>query len=121
MPLTVYHYPGCSTCKKALAWLKARALPFHAINLVAAPPSAAEIERLWAASGLPLQAFFNTSGESYRSGNFKARLPAMTDSQKIAALAADGKLIKRPIAVLEQGTLARVLVGFREDAYASLG
>ena len=62
-----------------------------------------------AASGLPHKRFFNTSGQSYRGGGFSQRLPDMTDAQKVAALAADGKLIKRPL-VIGEGV---VLVGFR--------
>lgn len=120
MPLTVYHYPGCSTCKKALAWLRARGAAFRDIDLVARPPSASDLERFWKNSQRPLSAFFNTSGQSYRDGNFKDRLPTMTEAQMLAALAADGKLIKRPLLVREEGGSLRVAVGFREADAASL-
>jgi arsenate reductase len=107
---TLYHYAGCGTCKKAIAFLTARGLAFSRVDLVATPPDRATLTRLWRTSGLPLERFFNTSGESYRAGGFKDRLPRMTEADKLEALARDGKLIKRPI--LDLGD--RVLVGFKE-------
>ncbi len=72
------------------------------------------MKRYWKASGLPLKKLFNTSGQSYRGGGFKDRLPTMSEDEQLAALAADGKLIKRPI-VVDGDT---VLVGFSADRYA---
>ena len=91
-----------------------RGVTFDAEDIVTAPPSQAKLRDLWQRSGLPIARFFNTSGESYRAGGFKERLRAMTDAQALAALAADGKLIKRPL--VDTGT--DVLVGFDENAYA---
>jgi arsenate reductase (glutaredoxin) len=119
--ITVYQYPACSTCKKALRWLNDRSVPHAAVNIVTSPPTQERLEQLWRASGQPLAAFFNTSGESYRAGGFKDRLAKMSDDEKLAALAADGKLIKRPLLVDERragkGVVPVVLVGFREPAY----
>lgn len=118
--MKVYHYAGCGTCKKALAWLSSQGKKDGAtlIDLVANPPSKKVLGDLWKRSGLPLERFFNTSGMSYRDGGFKDRLPAMSDDEKLTALAADGKLVKRPI--LDTGTEVRV--GFREAEWAaSLG
>lgn len=113
---TVWQYPKCSTCRNALKWLSAHGVAFESIDLVAKPPSAAKLRDLWQRSGLPLAKFFNTSGESYRAGGFKEKLKTMSDAQALAALAADGKLIKRPL--LDTGKT--VLVGFDETAYGSL-
>ena len=112
-PLTVYHYPGCSTCKKALAWLRASAIAFDAIDIVASPPSRAVLERAAQLSGAPIRKLFNVSGESYRAGNFKERLTTMTDADAFAALASDGKLIKRPLVLGDR----LALVGFDEAAW----
>lgn len=110
MPITVYQYPKCSTCRNALKWLDARGIAYNAIDIVSSPPSAATIRRLHKQSGLPLAKLFNTAGESYRAGNFKEALKTMTDAEAYDALAADGKLIKRPL-VDASGT---TLVGFDE-------
>ncbi len=110
----VYHYPNCSTCKKALAWLDRHGVDYEKSDLVADPISRAKLEDLQRRSHLPRARFFNTSGVSYREGNFKDRLPTMSDGEAFAALAADGKLVKRPI--VDSGKA--VLVGFDEDAFA---
>ena len=115
MKLTVYQYPKCSTCRKALAWLVARGISHERIDIVQAPPTRAVLERAARTAGVPVRKLFNTSGESYRAGNFKARLETMTDAEAFAALAADGKLIKRPL-VVGDGV---ALVGFAEDAWAA--
>ena len=109
----VYQYPKCSTCRKALKWLDQRGVRYEKTDLVATPPSLATLRDLHARSGLPVAKLFNTSGESYRSGNFKEKLAKMSEAEALAALANDGKLIKRPI--VDSGRT--VLVGFDEDAY----
>ncbi len=114
----VYQYPKCSTCRKALKWLDEHGIEYEKIDLVASPPSLAELRDLHRRSKLPVARLFNTSGESYRAGGYKDRMAGMTESQALAALALDGKLIKRPI--LDAG--GAVLVGFDEVAYtAQLG
>jgi len=113
VPLVVYHYPNCSTCKKALAWLRANAIDFEPIDIVTQPPPAAALERAARLAGVPTRKLFNVAGESYRAGNYKARLATMTDAQAYAALATDGKLIKRPLAI-GPGV---ALVGFDEPAW----
>lgn len=109
----VYQYPKCSTCRKALIWLAATGVRYEVQDLVKNPISAATLRDLHRRSGLPLGRFFNTSGESYRAGNFKARMSTMTPDEAFTALAGDGKLVKRPI--VDSGKT--VLVGFDEAAY----
>lgn len=114
--IQIYHYPACTTCKRALQWLKAHAIAHEAIHIVQSPPTAADLQRWLLRSGLPIKRFFNTAGESYRAGQFAKRLPDMSEAQMLEALASDGKLIKRPLLITEQ----TVLVGFDEAAYAQL-
>ena len=115
MAVKVYQYPKCGTCRKALAWLDDHGVDYESIDIVERPPSKTALKRQWKASGLPIKKMFNTSGKSYRAGGFKDRLPTMSDAEAIEALAADGKLIKRPIVVGD----GFVLVGFDADAYAA--
>jgi len=114
-PVTIWQYPKCSTCRKALKWLDGHGVAAEKPDLVATPPSVAVLRELWKRSGLAIARFFNTSGESYRTGGFKEKLKTMSEAQALAALAADGKLIKRPL--LDAG--GAVLVGFDEAAYAA--
>ncbi len=111
--LTVYQYPKCSTCRKALAYLDQQGVKYEAIDIVQRPPSKAQLESALATSGLPVKRFFNTSGQSYREGKFGERLPQLSDAQALDALAADGKLIKRPLVLGKDF----VLVGFDAKAY----
>jgi len=115
MALTVYQYASCSTCRKALKWLAQNQLAHETVPIVTRPPSRAALASALKRSGLPLRSFFNTSGESYRNGGFKDRLPAMSEEQALEALAADGKLIKRPLLVGED----QVLVGFDEKVWST--
>ncbi len=108
-----YDYPKCSTCKKALKFLGEHDQTVESVHLVEETPSADVLRDLWQRSGLDLKKFFNTSGKVYRGENYKERLPTMSDEDKLAALAGNGMLIKRPI--LDTGKT--VLVGFREAAY----
>lgn len=111
--LRVYHYPQCSTCKKAIKWLTAHDITVELIDIVKHPPSKRELREVLANAGVPLKKLFNTSGASYRDGKFGERLPSMSEAEALDALAADGKLIKRPL-VLGKGL---TLVGFDEKAY----
>ncbi len=112
--IKVYHYPGCSTCKKARRWLEDHDVNHELVHIVESPPSADQLRSIHQRSGQPLRKLFNTSGVSYREGDYKNRLPAMSDDEQFAALAADGKLIKRPLVVGKNFAL----IGFREDDYA---
>ena len=118
--LVIFHYPACGTCRKALKWLDGQGIERVAIDIVAQPPDRAALERWWRRSGLPLGRFFNTSGGSYREGGFKDRLATMSEAAQLDALAADGKLLKRPLLVAGADGADGVLVGFREAEWQAL-
>lgn len=121
MDIVVYHYAGCSTCKKARRYLDGLSLRPTLIDLKQAPPTADVLADLHATSGLPVKKFFNTSGQSYRGGGFKDRLPGFSNADAYAALAADGMLIKRPILSVTRADGSRaVTVGFKEAVWAEL-
>ena len=58
---------------------------------------------------------FNTSGQSYRAMG-AAAVKALSDNAALDALAADGKLIKRPFVAVDSSTF---LVGFKPDLWES--
>ena len=107
-------YPPCSTCKKAKAWLDAHNIPYTARHIKEQNPSYEELKAWQTASGLPLKKFFNTSGLAYRALELKDKLPHMSDEEQLRLLATDGMLVKRPVLVLDTGT---VLTGFREKEW----
>lgn len=109
-------YPKCSTCKKAKSWLDEHQLSYEDRHIVEKNPTAEEL-RVWVKrSGLEMKRFFNTSGLKYKELGLKDKLPAMTDEEKIALLATDGMLVKRPLVVTED----KVLVGFKEKEWEAL-
>jgi len=115
MSVRVYQYPKCGTCRKALKWLDAHGVAYTSIDIVATPPTKAALRAMWKKSGLPIRKLFNTSGASYREGGFGTRLETLSDDDALSALAADGKLIKRPL--VDGGDFC--LVGFKETDYAA--
>ena len=112
--MKLYSYPRCSTCRKAIAWLTARHLVAETLDITEQPPSLAELEQAFAQLGR--QRLFNTSGQSYRALG-AAAVQAMDDQAALVALAADGKLIKRPFLIANDG---RILTGFKEPEWLDL-
>jgi arsenate reductase len=112
--MKLYSYAKCSTCQKAIQWLKQRGLQPTPIDITQTPPS---LDELALAMGqLGRQRLFNTSGQSYRALGSTA-VKALDDTQALAALAADGKLIKRPFLITDQ---QQVVTGFKPDEWEQL-
>ena len=111
--LKVYYYPKCGSCRNALKFLQAKGRRLELQNLYEQPPTEEEIREWLRASGLPVRAFFNTSGEAYREMKLKDRLPEMDEDEQIRLLASNGRLVKRP--VVTDGR--KVTVGWKEEAF----
>jgi arsenate reductase len=111
--ITVYQYPACGTCKKAINWLSKRGVAFKSVHIVDAPPSKTVLARILKETELPIEKLFNTSGQLYRSGGYKDKFKTMSTAEALSELAAHGKLIKRPL-VVGDGVQ---LVGFKEADY----
>lgn len=103
-------YEKCTTCRRAEAWLRSRGASFTVRPIREENPTAEELRRWIAMSGLPSHRFFNTSGLRYKELGLKDKLPCMTEEERIALLSSDGMLVKRPLLVGDDF----VLVGFRE-------
>lgn len=109
-------YPKCTTCQKAKKWLDANGIEYIDRHIKENNPSYEELKEWHAISNLPLQKFFNTSGQLYKSLQLKDKLPTMSEEEKLRLLATDGMLVKRPIIVTD----ALVLVGFKPDDWEKL-
>ena len=112
-PPKLFHYPGCSTCRKARKWLDAEGVEVELVDIVESPPSKKELSAVLSRAGVPVRKLFNTSGQRYREGGYRDRVGAMSDAEAIGELAAHGKLIKRPVLLGDDVAL----VGFQEDAW----
>ena len=119
LPLKVYAYGRCSTCRKALTWLAQQGLSagpdLELIEITTSPPSRESLAQALAALG-SIKRLFNTSGQSYRALG-AAAVAAMGQDEALQALAADGKLIKRPLVFTAQG---EVLVGFKPEEWSAV-
>lgn len=112
-PLIIYQYPPCGTCREAVKWLQARGYALESHNLWEEAPSVEQLKTWIPLSGLPIQRWFNVSGEVYREMGLKDVLPGLSEDEKIALLASNGRLVKRP--VVTDGT--KVTVGYKEEIY----
>lgn len=106
-------YPKCSTCKKAEQYLQAKGLSFTVRDIKTDNSTTDELRTWYAASGLPLKRFFNTSGNLYKQMGLKDKLPTMSEDEQLELLASDGMLVKRPLVIYDGG----VLVGFKQAEY----
>jgi arsenate reductase len=111
----VYLLATCSTCRKAVNWLRDRGIGFEAIDITTTPPSMASLRDGLKQLGSRTR-LFNTSGQSYRALG-SARMKAMDDEEALAALAADGRLIKRPFLITVSGSIT---TGFRPEEWRQL-
>ena len=106
-------YPPCSTCQKVKKWLDAKGISYTARHIKEENPTYEELKEWYAASGLPLKKFFNTSGLLYKSLGLKDKLPTMTEEEQLRLLSTDGMLVKRPLMITE----GAILTGFREKEW----
>ena len=107
------HYPKCSTCQKARAWLDGRGVSYEARDIKEDRPTLEELREWQRRSGLPLKRFFNTSGMLYRDLGLKDKLSGMSEEEQLALLSSDGMLVKRPLLITDKTALP----GFREKEW----
>lgn len=107
------HYPKCTTCKRALKYLKDHQITVAERHIVEQNPTEEELKAWIAKSGLEFKKFFNTSGMVYRELGLKDKMKDMTLDEAVKLLASNGMLVKRPLLITEDD----VLVGFKEAAY----
>lgn len=113
--LKLYTLANCDSCRRAVAWLRARGVSFDERAIRETPPTAGELRTMLAAHGGALRKLFNTAGRDYREQQLGERLPAMSETAALALLAGNGNLVKRPF-LLGAGL---ALVGFDEKTWAA--
>lgn len=106
-------YPKCTTCKKALKYLKENGAEVEVRHIVEQVPTEAELREWIAKSGLEMKKFFNTSGQVYKEMGLKDKVKGMTLDEAVSLLSSNGMLIKRPLLITDE----TVCVGFKEEQY----
>lgn len=108
-----YHYPKCSTCRKAQKWLESHGQKLESVDITLSPPSKERLQKVLKDSGKPVSALLNTSGEQYRLLNMKEKAKTLTEDQLLGLLSKNGRLIKRPLVFTE----GKATIGFKEDDF----
>ena len=116
MPLKIYTYKNCGTCKNALKWLDEASIGYENHPIRETPPKVSELKTMLAAMDGNIKKLFNTSGQDYKALNMKDTLPTLSEQEALALLAENGNLVKRPF-VLGDGVAT---VGFKEDQWQTL-
>lgn len=115
--LKVYIHGKCSTCRRALDWLAAAAVPHETVSIRENPPSVGELRAALRTTGKGPASIANTSGMDYRALGLKDKLPTLPEDEALALLASNGMLVRRPFAIdPETGT---TLSGFSEKTWAA--
>ena len=110
--MKLFSYSACSTCRRAINWLKSNEIDFELLDILNNPPSK---EMLISASEQygNRKYLLNTSGVIYRSigSEFVKR---MSDREFFEKLFIEPRLIKRPFFYNNKC----ILVGFKEEKWA---
>ncbi len=106
-------YPRCTTCKKALKYLKENGVDVQMRHIVEEVPTEEELKLWIQKSGLEVKKFFNTSGQVYKEMGLKDKVKEMSLEEAVQLLASNGMLIKRPLLITD----SKVCVGFKEEQY----
>lgn len=98
-----------------MSWLTSQGIAVEVSDITLTPPSLADLEEALRQLG-SRRRLFNTSGQSYRALGAQ-KVQSMNDGEALAALAADGRLIKRPFVITADG---RMTTGFQPEEWLEL-
>ncbi len=97
MKATIWHNPACGTSRKTLALLEAAGAEVQVVRYLEEPPSAAELRRLYDRARLR-----PSEGLRHKEAGAAALVGASDDSV-LAAMAANPRLIERPLVATDTG------------------
>jgi arsenate reductase len=95
--LTLYHNPGCSKSREALALLQQRGLPIEIREYLNNPLDLAQLQALRQILNVPAREMLRSSEAVYEELGLADE--SLSDDQLLAAVAAHPVLLQRPIAV----------------------
>ncbi len=99
MKATIWHNPGCGTSRNTLAMLHDAGAEVTVVEYLKNPPSAAKLAQLYRDAGIaPQQALRLRGTDAEERG-----LPNAEDAVVLAAMAAEPKLIERPLVETDKG------------------
>lgn len=99
MKATIWHNPACGTSRKTLALIEESGAEVEVIEYLKSPPSAEKLAKLYRDAGLSPQ-----QGLRLRGTDAEERgLAHAPDAEVLAAMAADPRLIERPLVETDKG------------------
>jgi arsenate reductase len=101
MTVRLYHNPRCSKSRQALALLQERGAPVEVVEYLKQPPDADTLQDLAGRLGIRLRDLLRTGEEAYKGA--RDEVDAMDDAALARWLAANPKVIQRPIVVSDRG------------------
>jgi len=104
MTVTIYHNPRCSKSRATLALLEARGIDPTVVEYLQNPPSAETLHDILGGLGMSAADLMRKGEDEYKSARDK--LDAMDEAARIEWLAANPRVIERPIVV--SGSRARI-------------
>jgi arsenate reductase len=100
MKATIWHNPGCGTSRKTLAILEETpGIDVTVIEYLKNPPSAAKLAQLYRDAGITPQQGLRLKGTDAEERG----LPRAGDEAVLAAMAAEPRLIERPLVETDKG------------------
>jgi arsenate reductase len=102
MKAKIYHNPRCSKSRATLALLRERGVDFEIVDYIATPPTKTTLRALMRKLGGPALAMVRTEDQEFRPHAQRA----LTADEVVDLLAAEPRLLQRPI--VELGDTARI-------------
>ncbi|MBA4353603.1 MAG: arsenate reductase (glutaredoxin) [Novosphingobium sp.] len=99
MKATIWHNPGCGTSRNTLAMLEEAGVDLTVVEYLKNPPAAEKLAQLYRDAGITPQQGLRLRGTDAEDRG----LPQADDSAVLAAMAAEPKLIERPLVETEKG------------------
>jgi Spx/MgsR family transcriptional regulator len=112
--IRVYGIKNCDSVRKTVKYLKSKEIDYIFIDFRETPVNESEI-RSWIKNGASPDKLFNNRGTTYRT--LKLKELNLDDEGKIAWLAKENMLIKRPVIVLDDNSIH---VGYNETEIRKL-
>lgn len=110
--MKLYGIKTCGSVKKAMKYFKDKNIDFEFIDFKTTPVDIEKIQS-WLAK-VPMEILLNTKGTKYKT--LKLKELNLDEAQKLAWLAKENLLIKRPVIEFSES----VVVAFDEEKYNSI-
>ncbi|HJP04890.1 MAG: arsenate reductase (glutaredoxin) [Chromatiales bacterium] len=101
MPVKIYHNPHCSKSRQTLALLNERGINPDIIEYLQTPPDADTLVNICAQLGIGVHELMRTGEDEYKAA--QADLEGLDDAGLARWLAANPRVIQRPIVVTDKG------------------